>query len=328
MKKVLNRNTRSFASETFTQDHKSTNHWHHHQSLVTLVFAVAILFSSCEKDFNILSPDGAKKMTVNCSVNDYEAIKVFVTQSSPFSENTSMLPISDAVVTLYINDSLSLTLPYKPADSLGTFGCYQAPVRGEPGKKYSVKVTHPVYGEASAYDFMPLQPDVVSFDLVQYQNLSANQLCRYRLRLNDDATTDNYYRVNVWTWNSHWAYEPNGDSTIQEYFSGSAAQITSPITDSVSDHGWWVLFSDKNFNGAQKEIMLQFSVPDTAYLLSQTILVELHQVSEAHFEFFRTLELYGNTDRNNNPYPVYSNIVNGYGIFMSSAYRQTYVQVK
>src|SRR4051812_19711816 len=89
------------------------------------LFAFLILsLGSCEKDFIPNTDEGTKKMVVECMLDNQHLIKVFVTESSSPAGNYQLHYIADAIVELYMNDSLLQTLPFTYVDSAHTFGAY------------------------------------------------------------------------------------------------------------------------------------------------------------------------------------------------------------
>ncbi len=295
------------------------------QLFLVVVFTIQI--SSCEKDFVVKEQEHSKRMTVNCAFNNYQTFFVYVTQSSSVSGNTSLLPIADALVELFENDSLIEILSYIPTDTANTFGSYQSHIYPSPENKYSLKITHPLYGVVNAEDVMVTVPVVNSFELKSYGTFTTENLVKFNMQLKDDAATEDFYRINIWQWGTQHILV---DSIWQnvEFSSSAKPELITPLNDTVRDNGYFLLFSDKNFNGTNKDIQLQFRGVDSSFAEHETVTVELVHISKAHYEYYRTLELYQHAGYGAEPVHVYNNINNGYGIFMSSAINSMTVQVK
>ncbi len=297
--------------------------------LQKLFFAVLLTMniSSCEKNFVVKDQTDAKRMTVNCNFDNYRVFTVYVTQSSSLSGNGSLKPITDARVELFENDSLIAVLPYVPTDTGNTFGSYKTDFFPTPGNKYGVKITHPVYGIVTAEDVMLNLPQINNSTLESYGDFSTNSDVKFRFQLHDDGATEDYYRINLWQWGIQ---KVMIDSVWQtsDFSYGAKPELLCDVSDTVRDNGYFLLFSDKNFNGTDKEIKLRFFGVDSALAEQVNAVVEFQHVSKAHYEYYRTLELYQHSGYGAEPVHVYNNINNGYGIFMSSAINSMYVQVK
>lgn len=294
-----------------------------------IFFAVllAMNVSSCEKDFVVKEQTDAKRMTVNCNFDNYRVFRVYLTQSSSLSGNSSLQPIPDARVELFENDSLIIVLPYVPTDTASTFGAYKSDFSPTPGNKYGIKITHPVYGIVIAEDVLLNLPQINYYAVESYGDYSTNSDVKFRFQLHDDGATEDYYRINLWQWGTQRLMI---DSVWQtsDFSYGAKPELLCDVSDTVRDNGYFLLFSDKNFNGTDKEIKLHFWGVDSAFAEKVNAVVELQHVSKAHYEYYRTLELYQHSGYDAEPVYVYNNINNGYGIFMSSAINSMYVQVK
>lgn len=296
--------------------------------LIALVLFCAIFFVSCEKDFVVKEQEQAARMTINCEFDNYSVFKVYVTQSSSLSGLATIVPITNARVELYENDSVLFVLPYVPTDSANTFGSYQSTLIPVSGRSYTVKVIHPVYGIATAKDFLPPLPDVSTYQIDHYGNRQEKNKVFFRLQFHDNPSTTDYYRVNVYTLGKRWVQNTFGDSTIQEDYNWARPELISDLTDTVRDNGYFMLFSDKSFNGTDKELKFWFKGIDTARAIEAQVVVRFEQVTTAHYDYYRTLERYHQTDQNEEPVHVFGNIDNGYGIFSGAAIYSEYLTVK
>lgn len=292
-------------------------------------FAVLLTMniSSCEKDFVVKDQTDAKRMTMNCNFDNYRVFTVYVTESSSISSNTSLKPITDAHVELFENDSLIAVLSYVPTDTGNTFGSYKTDFFPNPGNNYGIKITHPVYGIVTAEDVLLNLPQINNSALESYGDYTTNNKVVFRFQLHDDGATEDYYRINLWQWGTQRVLIDSIWQTV-DFSSSAKPELLCDVTDTIRDNGYFLLFSDKNFNGTDKEIRLRFFGVDSSYAEHVNAVVELQRVSKAHYEYYRTLELYQHSGYGAEPVHVYNNINNGYGIFMSSAINSMYVQVK
>ncbi len=291
-----------------------------------------ITFTACEKDFIPPEQQSAKMMTVNCLFDNYGVFRVYLTESSA-PGNNNVISLSDAVVGVYENGAFKETMSYIPSDSLNTFGSFQSSFIPAFEKKYLVKINHPVFGETTAEDVMPALAPIVSSKLIAKGSYAPYQDAIAEISFDDDANTENFYRLNPWLWVSWAIYDPaTGDSSHAEFF-GLRVRVEESLADTVRDNNWALLFSDKNFNGQHKTLRLHFKPFTNFYFVanvhdSMNLHIDLNNVSKTHYEYFRTLEIYRQSDDDQEQPDVSGNIQNGYGIFAGSAVSTGVIGIK
>ncbi len=296
--------------------------------LITFILFASIFFVSCEKDFVVKEQEQAARMTINCEFDNYSVFSVYVTQSSSLSGLATIIPITNARVELYENDSVLFVLPWVPTDSANTFGSYQSTFIPVSGRSYTVKVTHSVYGVATAKDFLPSTPEVSTYLIDHYGNSQEHNKVFFRLQFHDNPSTVDYYRVNVYTVGTHWVYNSPTDSTIEDFGTWVRPEFISEVTDTIRDNGFFPLFSDKSFNGTDKELKILFAGLDTSKTLTAKVVVRFEHVTPAHYLYYQTLERYHQSGQNDEPVHVFGNIDNGYGIFSGAAIYSQFLDVK
>lgn len=280
-----------------------------------------LLISGCEKDFILPEEEGDSKMTVNCLLNNDNNVQVFVTGKGPLVHS-----INDAVVELRINDSETHILPFVLNDSSDVFGSYRWNRKPVEGNKYSLKVTHPQFGIATAEDVYTRMPQVISYQLIDSGDAAGLRPGRFRLVFQDNGAEENYYRLNVFHKGEH-LFLQNTDTVLEPYYYSSRPQMLTELTDTCREWGYSILFSDKNFNGQSKEIAFEFEALDLSYVSQGEFYVILADVSKAHYSYYKTLEQY-RTSQRGEFVSVFSNIQNGYGILMSQCVYWMAVRVK
>lgn len=297
--------------------------------LYILLFAVlATLLTGCEKDLDIRYLSGDTRMVINCQVDNRQPIKVYVTESIPLTGSAKPTCITGAIVELYKNDSLLQILPFVYTDTGQTFGCYQYPNAGEPGSKYSVKVTHPVFGTGTGADYLPQEPVVTSHGLTYYGDSTTGYQTRYSIKLSDNAGQHSFYRLSVWQWGKRAVINPNGDTTIVDYTISSKPRPLGALSDTIRENNSDLLFSDRSFNGQLKQIDFSATGAPLNEVLEAHYLVEISEVSPAHYSYVKTLGLRNDFNTGNGNDNTYSNVQNAYGIFMSRSIYSMYTRVK
>jgi hypothetical protein len=294
-------------------------------AMVLLLFA-----AGCEKDFVIKEQNAAPAMVLNSLFNDAFPLTVYLTTSYKNSGSNTIKSVADAKVELYENGILKELLVYTPSDTAGNLGTYKAQTILVAGNTYKVIASHPVYGTVSAEDAIPVGATITSATLMQYpdtDNVSSSAMLNIGLK--DDGSHENYYRVNVFAYGSYTSVTPDGDTVIIYESFTAKTDPASSLTDTVREYGLVLLFSDKNFNGLQKDLTLNLrNLRGANRYTSLTVYAEVFTISKAYFDYQRTMELYQRSNYNSEPVHVYSNIQGGYGIFAAAAYKQLPFVVK
>lgn len=295
---------------------------------ISLFAVLTSLLTACEKDLDIRYLSGDAKMVINCQVDNRQPIKVYVTESISLTGSAKPKCITGAIVELYKNDSLLQILPFAYTDSGQTFGCYQYTNAGEPGNKYSVKVTHPVFGTATGTDNLPAIPAVVSHGLTYYGDSTTGYQTRYSIKLSDNAGQNSFYRLSIWQWGRRIMITPGGDTTIVDYTISSKPRPLGLLTDTIRENNNDLLFSDKSFNGQLKQIDFSATGAPLNEVLEAHYLVELSEVSAPHYNYVKSLALRNDFNTGSGNENAYSNVQNAYGIFMSRSIYSMYTRVK
>ena len=300
---------------------------------VEKIIAILIVItgiSSCEKDFLVSQQSGAKKMVVNSLFNDNGPFTVYLTDSYEAAGYGNINSINDAQIQLYENNVLKEVMKYTPSDTVNTFGAYKSILVPQKGKIYSIKINEPVYGLVTATDTIPLATTIVSSQLVQYGDSAthSNDVI-VDMKIQDDATVANYYRINIWIGGLQWHLDGNGDTITQQYFEARGPQMLTPVVDTVRD-GIFLLFSDRNFNGQTKELKMKFDKMDPTNFVYLNLYIDLFTASKTDYTYQQTLALYRSAAGSNSAEPVhvYNNIQNGYGVFAAEQFQEVPFNIK
>lgn len=293
-----------------------------------VVFFTCILLSAlygCTKNFSFTGLNSSPSMVVSCGFDNLHIFHVYVTETATLTGNNQLKPLSNERVELYQNDSLYAVLPYVAADTVNTFGSYVSTFFPVTGKKYGLKIYDPVYGLVTTADSILAVVQVQQFSLDSISGSAATGRVYFTIQFQDNGNTKDYYRLKTWIQGTQWVFNSPTDSILQNYAAGSPPETLTALSDTVRDVD--LLFTDGNFNGMDKTIKFWFAIPDTAHFQHVNITVELDHESYAQYEYQATLAI-ARAQGANSTAAVYSNINNGYGIFMSSAISPVTIPVK
>jgi len=276
-----------------------------------------LLISSCQKDFNIDPQKTGNELVINSLFNDYYPMTVYVTRSFPIgATNNYMTAIPDARVELYEDNIFKEVMHYVPSDTQAAFGAYLSDLIPKQGKSYTVKTFDASYLNATTTDQIPMSAQLITYDLQQYQDTALHPTANMYMVFKDDPAVQNYYRINVWISGMRMYISSQGDTSyaFENYAIEPFPQ--SPLNDTVRD-GNFLLFSDRGFNGQEKNLQLSFNTINRTGFKTLNVYVELHTVSKAHYQYFKTLNFYRTTGWSAEPVFIYSNVNNGLGDFVA-----------
>jgi hypothetical protein len=288
---------------------------------VIITLMVLMAFAACEKKF---TPPDDSLMVVNCTFNSNGPVELYLTTSYPASNlNNNVTAISDAQIALYQNGVFQEYLHYVPSDTQNTFGAYFSNLVPQNTFNYSITVSEPKYPTASAVDTIPAAITIISCNLIQFPQTGSGKAL-VNMVFQDNPPGENFYRLNTWLTGNTFSIDSNHDTIISPFLTALEPYVLNPINDTVRDYSNFLLFTDRGFNGQQKQLQIQCKASAlSAHVVNETMLVELHPVSRAHYEYFKTYSVYrtGTGSTNISGY-VFNNIVNGYGIFAGENWKE------
>lgn len=286
-----------------------------------LLLCIASLVS-CEKDFVIKDQALSARMVVNSLFSNSGKMNVYVTSSYSASGSNPIKALDDAIVEVYEDNVFKEQLKFVNSDSVGTFGKFQTTFNPVKGKKYSLKVIQSQFGQANATDEQVIPVQITGNYVAYYPSDSTdNANARVKVVIHDNIDKENFYKISFWT-NEQYIQEitSQGDTITVSRTAYYTPSPTIYLTDTTREWGRNLLFSDNNFNGQNKELEFELpAVKSKEKLLSSKLWIEVVTASKTYYNYYKTLELYRQTNNANSSEPsyVYSNINNGYGIFAS-----------
>lgn len=300
----------------------------HRLLYLLILWSLVTGLTGCEKDLDVRYLSGETRMVINSKIDNLSPIKIYLTQSVSLAGTAKPQSITDAVVQLYENDSLLQALPYVYSDTAQTFGYYLYNNPGQPGKRYTIVVSHPQYGTATATDSVSMIPNILSHQLLYYGDSSNNYQSMYSIKLLDNGAINGYYRLSVIQWGKRFEVSTNGDTTFYDYGNVSNIRLYTPLPDTIREYNTDVLFSDKTFNG--QTLQLDFSTQGVP--LNETTeayyMVILSDISPAHYNYVKTLATRNDFNTGNGNGQTYCNVQNGLGILMTQSMNQMFTKVK
>ena len=282
--------------------------------IIALVFP--ILFMGCEEEISSDSLNPYyEKLVINEYFNTNEpfSIQVSVSRDAYKEPNPFLLDSTEAKVILKENN-LPIPLYFNTFDN--TFYSLVKPLAG---KTYSITVSSGKYNTVSASGVMP--NNILSKNASYIENGGVDQLGNksdlLKLTFKDDLNTKDYYKLNFYYYSDLLNLFIAYDFELNDI-------LSAVNTIKTRDGGF--LFSDESFKGQEKTLT---SVPPFGIVAGNPgakYLIQIQRLNDDFWKYNTTLEQYrgglngGSTSSNlfSGAVVVYSNIVNGLGIFAGS----------
>ncbi len=157
---------------------------------IILLTFTAVFLSACEKMIELDLKNTKPVVVIEASVNDdFEQQVVIVTQTKPFTDDNTVVPIANAVITLNdVTDNKSYT--FGPADSKGTY--LSTSFRGKPGNTYELSVR----ANNQTYTAKSTMPKKVLLDSISVTEVTFFGETNKFIKVNyaDPAQFENQYR--------------------------------------------------------------------------------------------------------------------------------------
>lgn len=286
------------------------------KSLYLIFFSSLVLFS-CVKEIQFTGSSTKPRLVLNGILEVDSTLKIYLERSVFFLDNT---PISDytissgATVTVRnLNTNETFVL------SQGINGLYEFPTVVAPNTNYTISVSHPDYDPISSEMRTLSKIDISSIDTSSFMT-NYGLRTRYNMKWNDPVNEENYYIVSVMS------YSPDGEEGYYEYplqlnsQDPSVEQFGSTeieIGGGNQNDPEYLVLSDKSFNGTIKELVFS-SVhigPSQWGGDNSTYVVTLLSMNKETYLYTKSKNNFTNDDFFSEPVKVFSNILNGFGIF-------------
>jgi len=183
-------------------------------------------------------------------------------------------------------------------------GFYTLPTTLLPKEDYSISVTVPSMETVSALDTIPIQVPILSHDTISVNN----EYLFCEIKFQDISQTANYYVLEITS-----KYPVlNSDSILSK-------QIDIVVNDNIVENGSSgakckrIFFSDDKIQGAKYQLSFLLEKEPLLKSLnagSNTLYINFKTISTAYYKYLKTYY-----EAQTKQMDVYTNIVNGYGIF-------------
>ena len=305
-----------------------------------------MLTTACEEIIEFKGVDSEPKIVIYSLFESNRDITLTLARSyAIFDPTIRPVEITNAVVKLYTDEEHTATFSYVPSTTpVNDYGpapmaTYRATgIKPEPGRMYRIEAEVPGLPPVWAEVSLPEPVAIISIDTTVVTRIFQDpgygyvqNLIKAKVRFNDPADRDNYYRINVMARNGRYGGPKNKPydetmSVIVHYNSVGSSAGNDPLINPQREEDLfggaqenrYALFSDELISGRDYDLKLDlyFSAMDTTYYEFTHFDVDLQSVSKDLYLYLISSSAHENSKNNPlaEPVIVYSNVNNGLGV--------------
>jgi len=299
--------------------------------IILLLPILSMVLSNCVKDEKIDNfPLEKPKIVVNCIIKNNQPMEFYISKSLSTIDNSPIKKVTNAKVEIFENDILVETILTESINPKGTVDAYFiSKLKPEFGKKYKIMVSAPNLNSVIAETNLPNELVGVTANLEKVDTIisrfsynrkdSLNSSIIFKsgsliLNIPDIPLIKNYYRVNLYYEYKYW----DNVKWVYEY----KRMYIQSDNNYYDNYNNGLFLNDQLFDGKNFAVNLNLSNSSITHSDNKIKLkVVISSQSEAKQKYDISLGQYYQNQSNPfvEPTLVYSNILNGYGIFASES---------
>ena len=320
------------------------------KNLKNIMLLISIVTLSCgemETVIDLEIPVHDPVLVLNGRLDTDTNIRVLVSKSVGAFDNDLPSMVNDAEVLLFENNQLIDTLKLDTTNTIYPYindgDWYNAtiiamnyhksdyiPIKD---KTYKIEVNHPMYNSINASTYIP--KDILIYN-VNIDSTSSADKINFEFSFDDNSTEDNFYSLSLDVSCSKVYEDYYGYTDIYEY--GGKAEMNSndpsfPINELLNGYtfvGEKAVFNDALFNGQQKRISVDVFTEELRYGNCDTIKFIFSTFSDDSYRYYNSLseqrENGGLDIFGGEVVPVFTNVNNGLGVFLSKNAQEVYIK--
>ena len=301
------------------------------KTILFFVLCLPFLFMACEKNVFFDVDTKENLLVVNSIIQpDSIAMARITLSADPLAVDYDIIPVEDATVSIYQNDLFAANLTH---DGDGNYSIDPGTLNAQPGDVLRMEVSAPgrtsVNATTTIPDLVPIESVEITdtiFETVSYSYIDSlgnyytvdTLVPHYELQIKfHDAEGDDFYSLEI---RYEDAYSEIGAcfTTDDPVFTIDGSYGFDP---GDSDHNVTicgeVYFTDATFDNSEKIMTVSVLEISTEFITDPKFIFTLSHISKDYYSYNSSMQLQfqHNGDPFSEPVPVYSNIVNGFGIF-------------
>ncbi len=315
-------------------------------TLIILLLIGAGALSSCRKLISDTFPDMSPKPTVNALIRNGEPISVHVS----LAQKIDAMPLSseeNATVKLFVDGVFAETLTYEQPDSAIYYysrpGYYTSSLSGELGKHYALEVSIPNLSDtltARCETYLPHSEQILSIQFIENAGKHGEGYSVPGLRVTfaNNPAERRYYELSIKTYEILIGQFSANDTTfIPNNIEIELVNISDPV---ILGEGLPIpVFSNRMIKDSTYTMYVEFtngmygsgaSTDNVMRMYYDALFVELRSITPAYYHYLHSYYLYNKSINLSDigevytPYPLYSNVDGGYGVFGAYSKKETY----
>jgi len=308
-----------------------------------MILLIMVISGSCSREIEFKGSITEPKLVVNgiCSLDSVVGLELSISKNK-YGNLQDIKLLSNARVFLYIDGQKAEEL----VEEKGRPGFYRGHSLVEENRKYAVEVEHAEYGriqsgESSIGNKVEVAGEKLQVDSTSVINPERLPDIKCTVKFNDPAAEKNYYRLIVSYSIGLTKVKPDDEGnektmvTMFDYYGlDESIESTDPVLlqnktndNMVFDESnpKYTLFTDELINGKDYDLSF-FLNRSMLYKIAKVdpskgdfyyIRIELQSLSKEVFSYIKTMDGANNVTQGlfSEPFQVYSNIVDGIGIW-------------
>jgi len=287
---------------------------------------------SCEKVIEMDIEDTKIRIVANSFIEPDSTITVNVTRSRHILDNADILPLSDAEVKLYDDGIFIGTLTYT------NNGNYYINYIPEEGHEYKIEVNHNSYDNVYAQTSIPYPAIINNIDTIKTYSEYGDEIYNLYVNFNDPENIQNFYYIKAKVKYQYEEWDPDipiyytvtvGDTTYiyveyggyvyTEYIDELYLESDDIIIETEHPNGG-LIFSDELIEGTDYTLRTSF-YSWSLWSYTNMVYIDLYSINRDYYNYVKSYEQHRNSSEDPfaQPVNVYTNIVNGIGIFGASS---------
>ena len=238
----------------------------------------------------------------------------------------SLLPDMTSLVYTYFYETVS------DVDSLPMY-YYKSDHVPEKDASYRIEASHPDYEPISAETYIP--NDIILYN-IDIDTTSSQDRIGLTFSFDDNANEQNFYRLKLFSSCAKSWYDESGYLVVGERFRGDTWFFSNDPSfpggipfDGYTFEGNTVAFTDALFNGQKKTITLDIE-SELKYAECDTVIIRFSNFSDDTYSYYNSLGEHSDKGElglfGGEVIPVYTNVRNGLGVFISTNSQKIYLK--
>lgn len=276
---------------------------------ICLLIILTICFSSCRKLVETETKNFAPAPVINSIIKAGEPLIIHVSIASSFNK-TEITGVDNAVAKLYANDEFKEQLVY-----IGN-GKYISNTTAEPLINYEYRVNIPGFSEVVSKTIIPEATSIIETEHVSVagKDKEGSTYPAIKFTFNSTPAEAQYFEARIRLFRSEVEYIAEIINIVDPVLLNEGLPLTVFSNDLITDTTYTMTIN--YITGSSS------SSGGSYYTNLYPLILEIRSVSKDYYLFARQKYLY-DTGRfpefglsTNTAFPLYSNVENGYGIFM------------